>query len=66
MTYIHQGARGAEAGRSTVLGKTSEIIALLRASYERGRTAMIDAGCLTEQVFDQDVARLDDADFMMT
>jgi SAM-dependent methyltransferase len=37
---------------------------LLRASYERRRDAMIDAGYLTEEEFDADLARMDAADFM--
>ena len=55
---------GAEA-RMSMVQCGSPGAALLRASYERRRTAMIDAGYLTEQEFDQDVARLDDADFVM-
>jgi SAM-dependent methyltransferase len=55
---------GAEARMSMVQGG-SPGAALLRASYERRRTAMTDAGYLTQQAFDRDVARLDDADFMM-
>jgi SAM-dependent methyltransferase len=37
---------------------------LLRASYERRRDAMIDAGYVTETEFDADLARMDDADFI--
>ena len=55
---------GAEAHIS-IVQCGSPASALLRASYERRRTAMIDAGYLTAQEFDQDVARMDDADFMM-
>jgi SAM-dependent methyltransferase len=55
---------GAEA-RMFMVGCGSPGAALLRASCELRRTAMIDAGYLTEQEFDQDATRLDDADFMM-
>ena len=37
---------------------------LLRASYERRRRAMIDAGYVTEEEFDADLARMEAADFM--
>ena len=55
---------GAEA-RMSMVHRGSAGAALLRASYERRRSAMIDAGYLTEQEFDQDLARLDAADFVM-
>jgi SAM-dependent methyltransferase len=54
---------GAEA-RMSMVQCGSPGAALLRASYERRRTAMFDAAYLTEQEFDRDVARLDDTDFM--
>ena len=38
---------------------------LMRANYEQLRGAMIGAGYLTEQEFDQDIARLDDPSFLM-
>jgi len=38
---------------------------LLRASYERRRRAMIDAGYVTDEEFDADLARLEAVDFMM-
>jgi SAM-dependent methyltransferase len=39
--------------------------ALLRANFEQLHRTMIDAGYLTGQEFDQDIARLDDPDFLM-
>jgi len=38
---------------------------LLRASYELRRAAMIDAGYITPDEYDMDVARMDSPDFMM-
>jgi SAM-dependent methyltransferase len=38
---------------------------ILRANYEQLREAMIDGNYVTQQQFDEDVARLDDPDFMM-
>jgi SAM-dependent methyltransferase len=38
---------------------------LMRANYEQLRSAMIDAGYVTREEFDQDVARLDDPNFLM-
>ena len=38
---------------------------LLRANYEQLRSDMINAGCVTEEDFNRDVARLDDPNFMM-
>lgn len=38
---------------------------LLRANYEQLRSAMIDAGYVSEEEFDQDAARLDDPSFIM-
>jgi len=38
---------------------------LVRANYEQLRGAMIEAGYITEQEFDKDLAGLDDPDFMM-
>jgi hypothetical protein len=43
----------------------SQISALLRASYERRRGAMIDAGYITEEEFDRDLVRMGADDFMM-
>jgi len=55
---------GAEA-RLVMVQSGSWSARLLRASYERRRGAMIDAGYLTEEEFDADLARMDAADFMM-
>jgi SAM-dependent methyltransferase len=38
---------------------------LLRANFEQLHTSMIDAGYITEEEFNQDLARLDDPGFMM-
>jgi SAM-dependent methyltransferase len=54
---------GAEA-RLVMVQPGSWSARLLRASYERRRRAMIDAGYVTETEFDADLARMDDADFM--
>jgi SAM-dependent methyltransferase len=40
-------------------------VALLRANFEQLHSSMIDAGYITEEEFDQDLARLDDPGFMM-
>ena len=55
---------GAE-GHLFVVQPESGIASLLRASYERRRCAMIDAGYVTVRQFDDDLARTRDADFMM-
>ena len=54
---------GAEA-RLIMVQSGSWSARLLRASYERRRRAMIDAGYVTEEEFDADLARMDAADFM--
>ena len=40
-------------------------VTLLRANFEQLRSNMIDAGYITEEEFNQDIARLDDPNFMM-
>jgi len=55
---------GAEAQMSMVQ-TASPLASLLRASYERRRGAMIDAGYITVEEFDRDLARMEAADFMM-
>jgi SAM-dependent methyltransferase len=55
---------GAEAGMSMVQ-PGSQMAMLLRASYERRRAAMINAGYVTDDEFDRDLARMEAADFMM-
>jgi hypothetical protein len=40
-------------------------VSLLRANFEQLHSSMIDAGYITEEEFDQDLARLDDPSFMM-
>jgi hypothetical protein len=37
----------------------------LRANFEQLRTNMIDAGYITEEEFKEDLARLDDPNFIM-
>jgi hypothetical protein len=40
-------------------------VSLLRANFEQLHSSMIDAGYVTEEEFDQDLARLGDPSFMM-
>jgi SAM-dependent methyltransferase len=40
-------------------------VSLLRANYEQLHRSMIDAGYLTQEEFDQDIARLEDPGFLM-
>jgi SAM-dependent methyltransferase len=40
-------------------------VSLLRANFEQLHSSMIDAGYITEEEFNQDIARLDDPGFMM-
>jgi SAM-dependent methyltransferase len=40
-------------------------VSLLRANYEQLHSSMIDAGYITEEEFEQDVAHLDDPGFIM-
>ncbi len=40
-------------------------VSLLRANFEQLHSTMIEAGYITEEEFDQDLARLDDPSFMM-
>ena len=54
---------GAEA-RLVMVQSGSWSARLLRASYERRRHTMIDAGYVTEDEFEADLARMDAADFM--
>src|SRR5579862_1204843 len=56
---------GAEARMFMVQSK-SPGAALARANYEQLRGDMIDAGCITEREFEEDLARLDCPDFMMS
>ncbi len=55
---------GAEA-RAFMWQQGSPGAALLRATYEQLRGAMIDGKYITPQQFEEDVARLDDPDFLM-
>jgi SAM-dependent methyltransferase len=55
---------GAEA-RMSMVQSGSPGATLVRANYEQLRGAMIGAGYITEQEFDQDLERLNDPDFMM-
>jgi len=54
---------GAE-GRVFMCDSGSPGADILRASYQQLRTAMIDGGYLTEQQFEEDVARLDSLEFI--
>ena len=55
---------GAE-GRISMVQSGSHTATLLRASYELRRTAMIEAGYITEEEFDADIERMQTTDFMM-
>jgi hypothetical protein len=55
---------GAEA-RLSMVQPGSSFATLLRASYQLRRSAMIDHGYITEEEFERDLARMEDADFMM-
>ncbi len=55
---------GAEA-RTFMIHGGSPGSALIRATCERLRQDMIDAGEISEQEFADDMARLDDPDFLM-
>jgi SAM-dependent methyltransferase len=55
---------GADAQMSMVRPE-SQIATLLRASYERRRGAMVDAGYITDEEFDRDLGRMEADDFMM-
>jgi len=55
---------GAEA-RMSMIQSGSSMARLLRASYELRRRAMIDAGYVTDEEFDADLARMEADDFMM-
>ena len=53
------------AGRTFMWPSGSPGPSLMRSNYEQLRSAMIDAGYITEEEFDQDVAGLDDPSFLM-
>jgi SAM-dependent methyltransferase len=55
---------GAE-GHMCMIQAGSAFAALLRASYQLRRNAMINAGYITAEEFDRDLARMEEADFMM-
>jgi 2-polyprenyl-3-methyl-5-hydroxy-6-metoxy-1,4-benzoquinol methylase len=55
---------GAEA-RMFMVQSDSPGAALVRANYEQLRGEMIDAGYITERELEEDLAHLDDPDFMM-
>lgn len=55
---------GAEA-RMFMVQRESPGASLVRANYEQLRGAMIDAGYVTAQEFDKDLATLDNPNFMM-
>jgi SAM-dependent methyltransferase len=57
-------ALGAE-GHMSMVQPESQIATLLRASYERRRAAMIDAGYVTDEEVERDLAHMEAADFMM-
>lgn|SRR5215469_3208958 len=55
---------GAEA-RVFMFDRNSAGTAMLRANYEQLRDAMVDANYITPRQFEEDLAGLDDPDFMM-
>jgi len=55
---------GAEA-RAFMLQCGSSGVSMLRANYEQLRATMIDGNYITLRQFEEDLARLDDPDFMM-
>jgi SAM-dependent methyltransferase len=55
---------GAE-GRVVMSHSASAVATLTRANYEQLRQLLIDGNYITRQQLEQDLARLDDADFMM-
>ena len=55
---------GAE-GRVFMWHRGSPGASMVRANYEQLRQAMIDGGWVTQQQFEEDMARLDDPEFMM-
>lgn len=57
-------AVGAEA-RMSIWRSGSPGVSLMRANYEQVREAMTNAGYVTDQQIDQDIASLDSAAFMM-
>jgi hypothetical protein len=48
-----------------MLHSASAVATLTRANYEQLRQLLIDGNYITRQQLEQDLARLDDADFMM-
>jgi SAM-dependent methyltransferase len=55
----------AAEGRTFMWSAGSPGPSLMRANYEQLRSAMTGAGYVTEQEFNQDIARLDDPNFLM-
>ena len=55
----------AAEGRIFMVQKGSAAARLLRASYELRRTAMLQAGYLTERQFDRDIESMENSQFMM-
>jgi SAM-dependent methyltransferase len=55
----------AAEGRTFMWPAGSPGPSLMHANYEQLRSAMTGAGYVTEQEFDQDIARLDDPNFLM-
>lgn len=52
-------------GRLSMVRACSQFAALLKASFERRRDAMIEAGYITAEEFDRDLARMEMPDFVM-
>jgi len=51
--------------RIFMCGRESAAVAMLRANFEQLREAMIDGNYITQQQFEDDIARLDDLDFIV-
>ena len=49
-----------------MFGHGSQGASMLRANYEQLRDAMVNGNYITAGQFDEDLARLDDRDFMMS
>jgi SAM-dependent methyltransferase len=61
----HQLINAGAEGRIFMWQANGPGASLMRANYEQMRDAMIQAGYITEQQFNQDLARMQEPDFMM-
>jgi SAM-dependent methyltransferase len=69
LLFARLRARGltnvAAEARVFMFGRGSPGVSMLRTNYDQLRAAMIDGHYITPSQFDEDVARLDDPDFIM-